>query len=203
MSQETKPYLQGPSIVRARNVDTSSPVKKQPSSPSLPPASLSDPWQLRQSPKEIERPPKPIDLTNPERYPTPPPKNNLEGPAAVYPYIPVDVYSCRPGGPRLYDILNDLSLDDFGITSWSVIEREEEIFELPDVRDEDKVMHALWGRYIMLNRYDNWLSLDATETIFSIETTLCATMLPASKISSISIGKSSTGQPVTLPFASC
>ncbi|EPQ53586.1 hypothetical protein GLOTRDRAFT_116976 [Gloeophyllum trabeum ATCC 11539] len=36
--------------------------------------------------------------------------------------------------------------------SWFVIDKEEEIFELDDVRDEDKVMMALWGRWILLNR---------------------------------------------------
>ena len=43
-------------------------------------------------------------------------------------------------------------MDEFGIMSWAIIDREEEIFELEDVRDEDKVMLALWNRWIMLNR---------------------------------------------------
>lgn len=62
------------------------------------------------------------------------------------------MYSCRIGGPKLYDILSTLSLDKFGVLAWSIVEREEELFELDDVRDEDKVMLALWNRWIMLNR---------------------------------------------------
>jgi hypothetical protein len=33
-----------------------------------------------------------------------------------------------------------------------VLDKEEEIFESDDVKDEQKVMLALWGRWIMLNR---------------------------------------------------
>lgn len=77
----------------------------------------------------------------------PPPKNDLHGPAAEPP-----LHSCRPGGPRIYDLLNDLSLEPFGILAWSIVDREEEIYELSDVRDDDKVMLALWNRWIMLNR---------------------------------------------------
>lgn len=95
----------------------------------------------------------------PERYPTPPPPEDPLGPAAQYPYLPdtssedgQPMYSCRIGGPKLYDILSTLSLDKFGVLAWSIVEREEELFELDDVRDEDKVMLALWNRWIMLNR---------------------------------------------------
>lgn len=94
------------------------------------------------------------------RYPTPPPENNPRGPAARYPYLPatsddgqiVIKYSCRPGGPYLYDLLGLLPLDEFGVLSWAVLDREAEIFESDDISDEYKVMHALWGRWIMLNR---------------------------------------------------
>lgn len=70
------------------------------------------------------------------------------------PYLPFKTveFSCRPGGPRLYDILGAKSLDEFGILAWSVIDREEELFEMDKVRDEDKVMQALWSRWIALNR---------------------------------------------------
>lgn len=76
------------------------------------------------------------------------------GPTARYPYLPEsgDMYSCRPGGPRLYDILNRLPLEPFGVLSWVIVDREEELFELDDVLDEDKVMLALWYRWIFLNR---------------------------------------------------
>jgi len=38
------------------------------------------------------------------------------------------------------------------VLSWAVVDKEEDIFQVDDVRDEDKVMQALWGRWIMLNR---------------------------------------------------
>ena len=83
----------------------------------------------------------------------PPPKENKLGPAAHHPFLRNGMISCRPGGPRLYDILNELPMDDFGVLAWSIIDREEEIYELEDIRDEDKVVLALWNRWIMLNRY--------------------------------------------------
>ncbi|KAI6122510.1 hypothetical protein EDD16DRAFT_766558 [Pisolithus croceorrhizus] len=88
-----------------------------------------------------------------EKRPTPSVVGNF-GPTARHPYIPEssDIYSCRPGGPRLYDILNALPLEPFGVLSWVVVDREEELFELDDVLDEDKVMLALWYRWIFLNR---------------------------------------------------
>ncbi|KAF8136975.1 hypothetical protein EV363DRAFT_1445899 [Boletus edulis] len=80
------------------------------------------------------------------------------GPSVEYPYLPEsdergDVYySCRPGGPRLFDFLNTLSLKPYGVLKWVIIDREEELFELDDILDEDKVMQALWFRWIFLNR---------------------------------------------------
>jgi len=80
------------------------------------------------------------------------------GPSAAPPYLPEadergDVYySCRPGGPRLFDFLNTLSLKPYGVLKWVIIDREEELFELDDILDEDKVMQALWFRWIFLNR---------------------------------------------------
>jgi len=75
-------------------------------------------------------------------------------PSVRPPYLPFKSveFSCRPNGPKLYDILGAKSLDQFGILSWSVIDREEELFEMDGVRDEDKVMQALWCRWIMVNR---------------------------------------------------
>ncbi|KAJ3725964.1 hypothetical protein C8R42DRAFT_718219 [Lentinula raphanica] len=94
------------------------------------------------------------------RYPTPPPADNPFGPAAQYPYLPATSddgkitvkYSCRAGGPYLFDLLDLLPLDEFGVLSWLVLDREAEIFEDEEIGDELKVMHALWGRWIMLNR---------------------------------------------------
>ncbi|KAI0371307.1 hypothetical protein BV20DRAFT_942137 [Pilatotrama ljubarskyi] len=94
----------------------------------------------------------------PQRYPSPPPPTDPLGPAAQYPFLPEtnsegeQVYSCRIGGPRIYDLLNELPLDEFGIMSWAIVDREEELFEMDDVRDEDKVMLALWNRWIMLHK---------------------------------------------------
>ncbi|EJF63894.1 hypothetical protein DICSQDRAFT_179128 [Dichomitus squalens LYAD-421 SS1] len=98
----------------------------------------------------------------PARYPSPPPPDDPQGPAAQYPYLPQttadgqeEVYSCRVGGPRIFDLLNTLPTDEkFGIMAWEIVHREEELFEMEDVRDEDKVMLALWNRYIIMNRQD-------------------------------------------------
>jgi hypothetical protein len=40
----------------------------------------------------------------------------------------------------------------FGVLSWVVVNREEEMFELDEILDEDKVMQALWARWILLKR---------------------------------------------------
>ncbi|KAL0071187.1 hypothetical protein AAF712_001751 [Marasmius tenuissimus] len=82
------------------------------------------------------------------------------GPTAKYPFLPVQSddgkivirYSCRIGGPKIYDLLGTLPMDQFGVLAWAVLDREEEIFEVDDIRDECKVMHALWARWIFLNR---------------------------------------------------
>ena len=95
----------------------------------------------------------------PARYPSPPPPTDPLGPAAQYPYLyvlekdGVTPYSCRPHGPKVYDLLSTLPLKPFGIMSWEVIDREEELFELEEVNDEDKSMLAIWNRWIKLNRY--------------------------------------------------
>ncbi|KAI5117885.1 hypothetical protein M0805_002276 [Coniferiporia weirii] len=158
---EQKPFLRGTSVVGGRRPFAPSTSKSPRDSPSPPPF----PGKARAShtkrfaspsstpiPVRVQRPPRPIDPENPARYPTPPPYTNLEGPAAVYPYLSDGAYSARPGGPRLYDLLNELPLAPFGLMAWYVLDREEDIFELDHVCDEDKVMRALWGRWIMLNR---------------------------------------------------
>jgi hypothetical protein len=43
-------------------------------------------------------------------------------------------------------------MEEFGVLSWFVVDKEEEIFECDDVRDEDKVIQALWARWIVLHR---------------------------------------------------
>lgn len=79
----------------------------------------------------------------------PPPQDAKYGPAAEPP-----LSSCRPGGPRLLDLLKELPLEPFGVLAWSIVDREEDLFEQDDLPDEDKVMLALWNRWIMFNRYD-------------------------------------------------
>lgn len=118
----------------------------------------------------------------PDCYPDPPPPSDRLGPAAQPPYLPAtgpdgkEIYSCRIGGPRLFDLLNTLPMDEFGLMSWAVTDREEEMFEWDEVRDEDKVMLALWNRWIMLNRCAPLLtesvipySVVATRTSFIFE----------------------------------
>ena len=87
-----------------------------------------------------------------------PPVGDPFGPSAQHPYLPESSkdsgvhFSCRPGGPRIFDLLNTLPLAPFGLSSWFIVDREEELFELNDVLDEDKVMQALWSRWILLKR---------------------------------------------------
>ncbi|KII91251.1 hypothetical protein PLICRDRAFT_51427 [Plicaturopsis crispa FD-325 SS-3] len=161
--------------------------------PSIPPSHpivdgpLTQPVELPIPAKKYRSPSPPVPLVAPRayrptttfrhdpRYPTPPPPDDPNGPAARPPYLPAryqdgdirrvpypedpqnadrDVlyFSCRPGGARLVDLVSTLPLEPFGVLAWSVVDKEEEIFEVDDVRDEDKVMQALWARWIMLNR---------------------------------------------------
>ncbi|KAJ7072398.1 hypothetical protein C8F01DRAFT_1103861, partial [Mycena amicta] len=89
-----------------------------------------------------------------------PPDNNPFEPEARYPFLPAKsewdgpdiTYSARPGGPKLYDLLGLLPLEPYGVLAWTVLEREEEIFESDEIPDTHKVMHALWARWIHTNR---------------------------------------------------
>ncbi|KAI0746566.1 hypothetical protein C8Q80DRAFT_1235341 [Daedaleopsis nitida] len=93
-----------------------------------------------------------------ECYPDPPPPSDPLGPAARPPYLPTtgpdgkELYSCRIGGPRLFDLLNTLPMDELGLMSWAIIDREEEMYEWDEVPEEDRVVLALWNRWIMLKR---------------------------------------------------
>ncbi|KIK41670.1 hypothetical protein CY34DRAFT_193961 [Suillus luteus UH-Slu-Lm8-n1] len=121
--------------------------------------------------------------------PTPPPRPDPLGPSAQYPYLLESdgIYSCRVGGPRLYDLLNKLPLDKFGVLAWVILDREEEIFDIDNVRDEDKVMQALWFRWIFLNRNkfvseyfkgtktfinENWQMIDLAAGVAALRTWL-------------------------------
>lgn len=61
-------------------------------------------------------------------------------------------FSCRPCGPRLFDLVARFPASDYGLTSWSLFERDEELFEIDDMRDEEKAMQALWNRWIFSER---------------------------------------------------
>jgi hypothetical protein len=82
------------------------------------------------------------------------------GPLGLYPY-PISnvqddddnlVLSCRPCGPRLFDLVAGYPMSDYGLASWSLLERDEELFEIDDIRDEEKAMQALWNRWIFSKR---------------------------------------------------
>ncbi|PPQ63529.1 hypothetical protein CVT24_004757 [Panaeolus cyanescens] len=99
-------------------------------------------------------------VTYRQDLPPPNPENPM-GPAIRHPFLPISIpeyggptvyYSCRPGGPCLYDLLSTLPLKPYGVLSWEVLDREEEIYESDDIKEEYKIMHALWARWIMLNR---------------------------------------------------
>ena len=152
-SLDEKPFLRGSSVMTSLTARSYSVAKIELDGPHLYPDYFAKEDLKGPGSSDVLRPPRPIDSINPSRYPTPPPLDNLEGSTAVHPYISKDAYSTRSSGPKLYDILNELSLEPFDLMSWYIIDREEDLFELDYMRDEDKVMLALWGRWIFLNRY--------------------------------------------------
>ncbi|KAF8273700.1 hypothetical protein EI94DRAFT_1782910 [Lactarius quietus] len=80
------------------------------------------------------------------------------GPLAGFPGFTTDDdkeslrFSYRPCGPRLFDLVARFPASHYGLTSWSLFERDEELFEIDDVRDEEKAMQALWNRWIFFER---------------------------------------------------
>ena len=142
---DEKPSLRGSSVVRTLTTPFSSPVKVQLVSPQLSPIRPEKGKEEEVGLSEVSRPSRSMDSTNPDSYPTSPPLNNLEGPAAVYPHISENTYLTRSVGPTLFDLLNELSLEPFDLMTWYIIDREEDIFELDNMRNEDKVMLTLWG----------------------------------------------------------
>lgn len=156
----TQPSLESadvhPPVLLQQESPVHSKLKNQPLSP---PRSVTRATSQTLSSRSRSRSSTATGYLLPSREPsTKPPLDDPLGPAAQYPYLSEatesrEVYfSCRPGGPRIYDLLNTLSLAPFGILSWYIVDREEEMFENDDVLDEDKVMQALWGRWIMLNQ---------------------------------------------------
>ncbi|KAJ7594525.1 hypothetical protein C8J56DRAFT_1044259 [Mycena floridula] len=132
------------------------------------PIKLPDTWSLNCIATEhqtTEVKPEPNDealaLLPPQELDEPPSTDPL-GPAAKFPYLPAYPFvpgsgpsvmrSFRPGGPRLFDLLGTLPIWPYGTQAWMVLEKEEEIFQDNDIKDEHKVMHALWARWMFLNR---------------------------------------------------
>ncbi|KAJ7783054.1 hypothetical protein B0H16DRAFT_1495176 [Mycena metata] len=95
-----------------------------------------------------------------EESPLPEILTNPLGPTARFPFLPAkseyggpDVnYSVRFGGPKIYDLLGTLPMEKYGVLAWTLLDKEEEMFESDDIPDHHKIMHALWARWIFLNR---------------------------------------------------
>ena len=145
----------------ASHASTPEAATPKPSPPPKDPYALFPPEEPATSlPPLLPRPKKP----RPREYPRPPPSSNRLGAAARPPYLPAkstfggpDIYySTRVRGPYLFDLLQLLSLKQFGLLEWMVLDREEEIFADDEVRDEQKVIMALWARWIMLNKNAFW-----------------------------------------------
>ncbi|KAL1696391.1 hypothetical protein GGG16DRAFT_121190 [Schizophyllum commune] len=123
------------------------PLTRPISSPS--PASPSPTASLHERPPLI--PPPPHRRLGPSLSPDDP---NFFPAYSDYPDGQTIYYSTRPEGPRLYDLLGTLPLAPYGALTWAVLDQEEEIIEVPDIPDEQKVMQALWARWIFLHRLD-------------------------------------------------
>lgn len=88
-----------------------------------------------------------IDLTRDS--PPPPPIDPL-GPSAVQAVMERE-YTSRYR-KSVFDVLDDLPLAQFGNQVWAVLAMEEEIYRREDIPIEERVIAALWGRWITLNR---------------------------------------------------
>lgn len=92
---------------------------------------------------------------------TPPPPADSLGPAARAPFLPAQseyggptvLYSCRPQGPGLFDLLGTLPAGAWGLLEWDLRDREQEVLESDMVGEELKVMQAVWMRWAGVNRY--------------------------------------------------
>ncbi|KAI5889508.1 uncharacterized protein SCHCODRAFT_02670493 [Schizophyllum commune H4-8] len=133
---------------------------------SSPTASPSPPPLARHIHSPSPAPPSPTASLQDRPPLTPPPPHRRLGPSlspedpdffpaySDYPDGQTIYYSTRPEGPRLYDLLGTLPLAPYGALAWAVLDQEEEILEVPDIPDEQKVMQALWARWIFLHRLD-------------------------------------------------
>ncbi|VDB92480.1 unnamed protein product [Peniophora sp. CBMAI 1063] len=66
-------------------------------------------------------------------------------------------YSCRPGGPRIYDYLQVLSLKPYGLMRWQVEETEAHILESEGLSDVGKCMHSLHNRWALLHEVEMYV----------------------------------------------
>jgi len=74
------------------------------------------------------------------------------------PPLPAFTRTSRPCGPFLYDLLPAPAAESTESTvvpkedEWAAAHQEEEIFEIANMLDEDKVIAALWSRWMFVNR---------------------------------------------------
>ncbi|KAG8898642.1 hypothetical protein FRB99_007243 [Tulasnella sp. 403] len=91
-----------------------------------------------------------IDLTmddTPERIRVLRPSNDPLGPTCDPPLAPyTSSYQ-----PTVFDFLQELPLDPFGNQANRILGTDVRILNAQDLTPEDKVIHALWGRWITLN----------------------------------------------------
>ncbi|KJA26834.1 hypothetical protein HYPSUDRAFT_1032560 [Hypholoma sublateritium FD-334 SS-4] len=91
---------------------------------------------------------------------TPPLPADPLGPAARAPFLPAEseyggptvLYSCRPQGAGLFDLLGTLPAGAWGLLEWDLRDREQEVLESDMVGEELKVMQAVWMRWVGVNR---------------------------------------------------
>ncbi len=62
------------------------------------------------------------------------------------------LYSCRPQGAGLFDLLGTLPAGAWGLIEWDLRDREQEVLESDMVGEELKVMQAVWMRWSGVNR---------------------------------------------------
>ncbi|KAL1748792.1 hypothetical protein HDZ31DRAFT_28888 [Schizophyllum fasciatum] len=123
--------------------------------PAVPPTEPT--YRLPLTPPPIERRLGPsLSPTSPTFFPA---YSDYPGGQTVY-------YSTRPEGPRLYDLLGTLPLAQYGALTWVVLDAEAEILDVPDVPDEQKVMQALWARWIFSHRLDFVKNYEAGARMF-------------------------------------
>jgi hypothetical protein len=114
---------------------------------------------------DIKVPPIATESTPAQRRET----ETLSGP----PHLPEFTKTNRPGGPFLYDLLPAPSADTGECLTlpkedeWYSAHQSEEIFEVANMLDEDKVMAALWNRHMLIHRYNCRLMIVATTEIQS------------------------------------